>query len=178
MSTLSHHERSKAVSRVSSTTNRMPRDITSEDGRCVLHRPSSEAEWTHYHDLRRAILYERRGRFGAYDASHPDEHRRENHPFLLLLDGIPAGTIRIDLVEDEAIFRLVTIRENLQRHGYGRQMLALAEKFVREEGRPLIRSHVHRTATGFYERCGFTRDGPDEGGETVLMGKDLAQTPS
>jgi GNAT superfamily N-acetyltransferase len=159
------------MNRVPATPNFIPLVIKEDNGRYELRRPMSDGEWDSYHGLRRVILFERRGRFGVYDAAHADELRPENHPFLFLVDGEAAGTIRIDIVANEALFRLVTIRETLQRQGHGRRMLSLAETFVRGQGRRVMRSHVNRDAIGFYERCGFTRDGPDEGGATVLMRK-------
>lgn len=138
-----------------------------------LRRPSSKQEWTAYHDIRRTVLFERRGRFGVYDASHPDEHKPDNHPLLLFVDGEPVGTIRVDLPRDSAIFRRVAVREDLQRRGYGRAMLILAEQFARERGSRRIQSFVDRGAVEFYERCGFVRD-PEavNDGATVLMYKD------
>lgn len=141
--------------------------------RYALRRPRTEVEWAAYHALRRTMLFERRGRFGVYDANHPDEHDPANHPFLFFVDDVPTGTVRVDIGDDDAIFRLVTIREDLQRQGHGTRMLELAQQFVREQKRALIRSHVNRDAEGFYERCGFVREGPDEATATVLMRKEL-----
>jgi GNAT superfamily N-acetyltransferase len=138
-----------------------------------LRRPSSEQEWTAYHDIRRTVLFERRGRFGVYDASHPDEHEPENHALLLFVAGEPVGTIRVDLGADTAIFRRVAVREDVQRRGYGRTMLQLAEEFVRQQGRHRIQSYVDRGAVEFYERCGFVRDlDAENDGATVLMYKN------
>ena len=139
-----------------------------------LLRPRSDAEWEAYHTIRRTVLFERRGRFGVYDPSHPDEHHPSNVPLLLMCDREPVGTIRVDLADGEALFRRVAIREDVQRRGHGRTMLALAEEFVRAQGVNRIRSHVDRGAVGFYERCGYARDGVDDGvGTTVLMQKEL-----
>jgi GNAT superfamily N-acetyltransferase len=162
------------MQRVPATLHLMPLEIADEGERHRLRQPLTDPEWAAYHMLRRTILFERRGRFGVYDASHADERAPDNHPFLLWVDDAPTGTIRIDITDADAVFRLVTIREDLQGRGHGRQMLALAERFVRTKQRALIHSHVHRTAIGFYERCGFVREGPDEGGDTVLMAKTLA----
>jgi GNAT superfamily N-acetyltransferase len=141
--------------------------------RYALRRPQTDAEWDAYHVLRRTIPFERRGRFGVYDAAHPDEHRPENRPLLFFVNDVPAGTIRVDIGDNDAIFRLVTIHEELQRQGHGRRMLALAEGLVRKRRCARIHSHVNRDAVGFYERCEFVREGPDEGTPTILMRKDL-----
>ena len=137
-----------------------------------LCRPRSEAQWTAYHDIRRTVLFERRGRFDVYDASHPDEYKPENHPLLLFVDGEPVGTIRVDLTTESATFRRVAVREDVQRRGYGRAMLMLAEQFARERGSRRIQSFVDRGAVEFYERCGFVRDPEAVNDGAVLMYKD------
>jgi GNAT superfamily N-acetyltransferase len=163
------------MQRVPAELHLIPIEIADESHRYVLRQPiAAEAEWNAYHDLRRTILFERRGRLGVYDASHADEHAAGNYPFLFWFDGQPAGTIRIDITGTDAIFRLVTIREDHQRRGLGRRMLALAERFARSKQRTLVHSHVNRAAIGFYERCGFLREGPDNVGDTVLMVKTLS----
>jgi GNAT superfamily N-acetyltransferase len=138
-----------------------------------LRAPSSDSEWTAYHAIRRIVLFERRGRFGVYDAAHPDESRPGHYPLLLLYNREPIGTIRVDIADDEALFRRVAIREDVQRQGHGRKMLELAEGFVRAQDRNRIRSHVDPNAVEFYERCGFTRERADSGEATILMRKDL-----
>lgn len=139
-----------------------------------LRRPITDAEWEAYHNIRRTVLFERRGFIGVYDAVHPDEAAPGNHPLLLLVDGDPVGTIRVDLSADVAIFRRVAVREAMQRRGHGRSMVRLAERFARERGTRRVLSHVDRGAIEFYERCGYVREpGGDTNGATVLMSKDL-----
>jgi GNAT superfamily N-acetyltransferase len=120
-----------------------------------LRIPSSEEDWEAYHAIRRKVLFENRGQFGVYDEKHPDEHRQGNHPLLLLRDGEPIGVIRVDINGNQAIFRRVAIREDLQRSGHGRALLAQAESFARTQGCNHIRSEVAHDAVGFYERCGY-----------------------
>jgi GNAT superfamily N-acetyltransferase len=83
----------------------------------------------------------------------------------------------VDLADDEAIFRRVAVREDVQRQGHGRKMLELADSFVRARGKRRIRSHVDRGAVSFYERCGFVREQSDDDRKTVLMRKDLERGP-
>ncbi|MFN2567718.1 MAG: GNAT family N-acetyltransferase [Gemmatimonadaceae bacterium] len=149
------------------------RDEAATDDAYELRVPRSDDEWAAYHTIRRTVLFERRGRFGVYDAAHPDEHQPGHYPFLLFHDREPVGTIRIDVADDEAIFRRVAVHQDLQRQGHGRKMLELAETFVRTQSRSRIRSHVDPDAVGFYERCGFRRERIDDDGATVLMRKDL-----
>jgi GNAT superfamily N-acetyltransferase len=66
--------------------------------------------------------------------------------------------IRVDVRDDVAWFRRVSIREDSQRSGYGRVLLQMAEGFARQQKCNEVRSNVAVDAVGFYERCGYTRD--------------------
>ncbi len=127
-----------------------------------LRTPESETQWRDYHDIRRKVLWEARGRFGEYDSTHPDESRPGNFPKLLILDGVAIGVIRVDLQGSTAWFRRVAITAARQRSGSGKILFKLAEEFARELGATRIESSVDPGATLFYQRCEFCfcRDQP------------------
>src|SRR5262245_21583050 len=136
--------------------------------------PATDDEWRAYHEIRREVLFERRGRGAAYDANRPDEHLPNHHPHIFWHDGEPAGVIRVDVTGEVAIFRRVAIKEALQRRGLGRRMLECAEGFAIAEGATCVESHVAIDAVGFYERCGFRCvETPRASAESVLMTKRL-----
>lgn len=120
--------------------------------------PSSVEQWRTYHAIRRKVLFENRGFFNRYQEDHPDEFRDGNHPFVLIRHAEIIGVIRVDIEGKLAIFRRVAIREDMQRLGHGKQMLALAEAFARGNGCELVRSFVNPEALTFYELCGFEHD--------------------
>ena len=139
-----------------------------------LRAPATDEEWRAYHEIRRHVLFERRGRGDAYDANHPDERRLGNHPRVFWHDGEPIGAIRVDVDGQTAIFRLVAIREDRQRRGLGGRMLQHAEQFASSRGCLRADSHVFVGAVGFYERCGFRfAEELRPGAQTVLMTKPL-----
>ena len=136
--------------------------------------PATDAEWASYHAIRRRVLFELRGDAEAYDAHHPDEHRRGRHPFLLWAEGVPVGVIRVDVEGPLATFRRVAIRDDAQRRGHGRRLLQAAERFATQQGCTRIETHADPDAVEFYERCGFTRSDPDRHpASSVLMTKSL-----
>lgn len=149
--------------------------VTSDMPKYELRVLSSTEEWQSYHAIRRKVLFENRGQFGIYDENHPDEHRKGNHPLLLLLDGEAIGVIRVDINGKQAMFRRVAIREDLQRAGHGRVMLALAESYAQQKGCLQILSDVAPDAVGFYERCGYqvVTSAPMTG-KSIPMHKNLA----
>ena len=123
-----------------------------------LYSPHTEEQWQQYHEIRRRVLWEARGRFGVYDETHPDEHKQGNFPLLLRFRSDAIGVIRIDVEEDLAIFRRIAIRESLQRRGHGTRLMHLAERFAQVHGCVRLYSYVHPDAVSFYEKCGFQRD--------------------
>ena len=140
-----------------------------------LRPPHGDAEWTAYHEIRRHVLFERRGRGAEYDPRHPDDAKPGNHPLLLLHDGVPLGVIRVDVDHERATFRRVAIREDAQRRGHGRALLQAAEAFARAQGCVRVESHVAADAVPFYLRCGFhpAEPVPAGGGGTVFMTRRL-----
>ena len=119
-----------------------------------LRSPESADEWERYHAIRRRVLFEARGQ--AYDAEHPDERRPGSYPKLLIYDGDAVGVVRIDVARPGAILRRVAVREDVQRKGHGRALLALAEQFARTQGCSELRASVDPDAVAFYEKCGFS----------------------
>jgi GNAT superfamily N-acetyltransferase len=140
--------------------------------------PSDDEMWAAYHDIRRRVLFEARGRFGVYDENHPDERDPAFHPQVLLWQGTPVGVMRIDLAGRVATFRRVAIRDDSQRQGHGRVMLQLAEEFVRARGCREVHSHVASDAVEFYRKQGFEHTHNDisealQGSDSILMKKIL-----
>jgi GNAT superfamily N-acetyltransferase len=140
-----------------------------------LRPPRTPAEWARYHDIRRHVLFELRGRGAAYDADHPDEHHPHHHPLVLWIDDDAVGVIRVDVEDRVALYRRVAIRSDRQRRDYGRRLLRLAEQFARDLGCDRVVSNVDRDAVRFYERCGFHRlDASGDSGHVIPMGKAIS----
>jgi GNAT superfamily N-acetyltransferase len=137
-----------------------------------LRQVASEEEWTAYHAIRKAVLWDARGD-DAYDYEHPDERLPDHHAMLLVVDEHPVGTVRVDLDPPEAWLRRVAVVADLQRRGHGRRMLELATAFARDRGCRLIRSNVAPDAVGFYEQLSFERDVGDVVGGSVSMTRRL-----
>jgi len=120
-----------------------------------LHAPASAEDWAAYHDIRKRILFDARGRGDAYDPAHPDETAPYNHPLLLDVDGKPVGVVRIDLDLPDAWLRRMAVDTPYQRRGYGQRMIVEIVRFCRDAGAGRILSSVAPDAIGFYAKCGF-----------------------
>ena len=139
---------------------------------CELVTPTSAEAWAAYHDIRRRVLFERRGRIGVYDPNHPDDRSPSNFPKILVQGSKYIGVVRIDFIDDIACLRRVAIAEPDQRKGFGRVLIRLAEEFARAEGANRVESAVAPDAVGFYEKCGYRSLAGSEG-SSVHMYKDL-----
>lgn len=126
-----------------------------------LRAPVTTKEWLAFHDIRRKVLFENRGKSETYIENHPDDSNPANHPLILILRDVVIGVVRIDVSERVAWLRRVAIREDQQRLGHGRVLLQLAEAFAKSRGCDEVRSNAAVEAVRFYERCGYVRDETD-----------------
>lgn len=119
---------------------------------------SDSSDWAAFHAIRRVELFEAKGRFGIYNDQHPDDHADFAHPFLLKVDGLSVGTVRIDrLGQDRGAIRLVAITATAQGRGLGKLMEGLAVEQARELGVSELVVNAAAEAVGFYEKMGWSR---------------------
>jgi N-acetylglutamate synthase-like GNAT family acetyltransferase len=144
--------------------------------RCVLRAPLTTDEWQNYHDIRKAEIHDRYCQGKIYKPNSKEELLSTNFRFVLLdqSSGALIGTIRVDFhAPDEASFRWVAIEKNHQRHGFGQEMMGLAEAFVADQKRKVIRIPAATDSQAFYEKLGYQNtlwpDGPDCVGTVPLM---------
>jgi GNAT superfamily N-acetyltransferase len=143
-----------------------------------LRTPSSRAEWEVYHNIRRKVLFENRGRFDVYNENHPNECHPSNYPLILCHNAEAIGVIRIDINDRQAMFRQVAICEDQQRLGHGRMLLILAEVFAQRQGCTHIETNAALDAVGFYQRCGYTIvTSAPTASKSIVMQKQLAPLP-
>ena len=138
--------------------------MSAELERYALVEPKSDADWSAYHDIRRRILFERRGEHGVYDPNLPAERAPGHSPKLLVRASDYLGVVRIDVDGATAYLRRVAIDEPYQRQGLGRTLLVLAEAFAREQSATRVESSVARAAVPFYLKCGYRLVGVEEAG--------------
>jgi GNAT superfamily N-acetyltransferase len=139
----------------------------------MLVAPVSAGDWAAYHDIRRRVLFEARGRFGVYDPGHPDDRKPANFPMILVQGASYLGVVRIDCAGEVCHLRRVAIDIPHQRQGYGRRLITLAEEFAQKRGAARVESAVAPDATVFYRKCGYSPTSKRQG-LSVPMYKDLA----
>jgi GNAT superfamily N-acetyltransferase len=139
--------------------------------RVHLKRVESDGDWAAYHRIRKRVLWEDRG-LGGYDEQHPDDRLSGNHPLLLMHDGAPVGTARLDVTGPRlGVVRLVAIEPNLQRRGLGRILMGEVESYARRFGLEQLEVNAAKEAEGFYQSLGWVAVRADR--KNPLMTKSL-----
>ncbi|GAB3094663.1 GNAT family N-acetyltransferase [Aestuariicella hydrocarbonica] len=73
---------------------------------------------------------------------------------LILIDGDPVATGRIDLEQQGRIGR-VAVMKNTREFGLGRQIMEALEREARQAGLAQVYLHAQDSAVGFYEKLGY-----------------------
>ncbi|TPM28826.1 GNAT family N-acetyltransferase [Mesorhizobium sp. B2-3-4] len=143
-----------------------------------LKRVESEGDWAAYHGIRRRVLWEDRGLTG-YDERHPDDRLAGNHPLLLIRDGAPVGTARLDVVGPRlGIVRLVAIEAGLQRRGLGRALMGKVETYAHGLGLAQLEVNAARDAEEFYQKLGWATMQADRKNPLMVKALDAVGTQS
>jgi N-acetylglutamate synthase-like GNAT family acetyltransferase len=120
-----------------------------------LVRISAENDWRAYHDIRRKVLWENRGRVN-YNDKHTDEYLPDHHPLLFMLNDIPIGTTRLDdLKNGFGVVRLVAISDEFQGKGHGRQLAFSVDNYAQGLGIKTLHVNAAPEALGYYKKLGW-----------------------
>ncbi|WP_055049468.1 GNAT family N-acetyltransferase [Devosia sp. A16] len=140
-----------------------------------LRELASPDDWEAMHRIRLETLFTQERHPGlVYDRAHPDDTEPAHRKFLLMLDGVPIGTTRLDPRDEGGILRLVAIVPGLQRQGHGSVLEALLIDYARARGMKRLWLNAAPEAVGFYEKLGWTPQVWDEE-EFVSFARDCVQ---
>lgn len=114
------------------------------------------AEWSLYHSLRRATLWDGASRY-YYREDHPDETFKENFAMIFYVLDEPVGVVRLDFKKQrtQAVIQRLAITVPERRKGYGTLLTQAAEDFARKKGCRLFIVNVAPGLAGFYTRLGY-----------------------
>lgn len=131
-----------------------------QDGH-LLHNPRNKTDWEAYHRIRFEQIHQRYCPEWVYDPEDPEEKCLNNFPLVFRKEGSDQviGTVRIDLLpKNEASFRWIGIDPAFVRQGFGTKMLQLAERFVQERGRKVIRIPATAQSMPFAYHLGYKEE--------------------
>ena len=106
--------------------------------------------------IRMAIFVEEQGvpaedEFDAYDALGTEARH-----ILLYVDGTPAASSRLRIVDDVAKLERICVMLEYRKHGLGRVLIDKLEQMALDQGLAKAKLHAQVQASGFYERLGYT----------------------
>lgn len=128
-----------------------------------LRELATPADWEAMHAIRLDVLFTPERHPGlVYDRAHPHDTNPAHSKFLLLLDGTPIGTTRLDPRGEGGIVRLVGIARDRQGQGHGATLERLFIDHARARGMSRLWLNAARESVGFYEKLGWTRQVWDE----------------
>ncbi|WP_336782472.1 GNAT family N-acetyltransferase [Paenibacillus illinoisensis] len=126
--------------------------------------------------IRTAIFVEEQGvpaedEFDAYDALGTEARH-----ILLYVDGVPAASSRLRIVENIAKLERICVMMDYRKHGLGRVLIDKLEQMALDQGLKKAKLHAQVQASGFYERLGYAAASDvfmEDGIPHLLMTKQL-----
>ena len=145
----------------------------------AIHELRSAAEAEPAFAIRRRVFVEEQGVGEALEFDSLDE---EAHHLLASVDGEPAGTLRIRLLECGQVAKIerVAVLAAQRRHRVGHAMMVAALDLVRAQGAYEVRVHAQTAVQRFYAGLGFVAIGDEfeeDGIAHVAMRMPLAAGP-
>jgi ElaA protein len=145
----------------------------------AIHELSTAAEIERAIAIRLAVFVAEQGVSMAQEIDGLDDQARH---LLASVDGEPAGTLRIRLLEDGRVAKIerVAVVARLRQQRIGLALMEAALELVRAQGVREVRLHAQTIVQGFYERQGFMTVGDvfvEDGIDHIAMALPLTGRP-
>ena len=132
-------------------------------------------EWEVYHRIRREQIFVPLNII--YNENHPT-FTADNHYHFVLYKGVKiiCGAHVEFLNESQAAIRSLSTDELHKKNGYGSYMMRMIEKWIKSQGRNIIKIHANPNAEDFYRNLGYAEmefDDVSISKETIDLGKIL-----
>lgn len=115
----------------------------------------STSEWDAYHRIREQEIFSRSS--VVYDRNHPTITGKQHKHFVFFHDVDIVGVLHIEFFDPKSVaIRTIAIDGELKNQGLGSELLALAERWLKEQDVQLIRLHANPPALSFYRRHGYS----------------------
>lgn len=105
--------------------------------------------------IRTAIFVEEQGVPSADEFDAYDTLDAEVRHILLYVDGVPAASSRLRIVEQVAKLERICVMLDYRKHGLGRVLIDKLEQMAVADGLEKAKLHAQVQASGFYERLGY-----------------------
>ena len=132
-------------------------------------------EWGFYHSIKETEIFARNNI--QYDRNHPTL-TAENHFHFILYKGqniVCAAQIEF-LNNNQSVLRFLATKQQFKNLGFGKHMMQLLEKWVKQQGHIVIKMHAHLEAELFFRNLGYKEikfDNPSISKSILDLGKSL-----
>ena len=140
----------------------------------LMHCTHDE-EWEEYHRIREEQIF--RGTSVIYDRQHPSLTAQSHHHFILYKGTTIVAVAHVEFLNmDEAALRSLATDDPYTKCGYASHMLNLLEKWIKRQGRRVIKIHAALSAEQFYRKLEYeamTFDDLSISQDSIDLGKIL-----
>jgi GrpB-like predicted nucleotidyltransferase (UPF0157 family)/predicted GNAT family N-acyltransferase len=130
-------------------------------------------EWGAYHRIRREQIFAPIN--VVYDENHPSLTAENNFHFILYKGTKIVCVAHVEFLnENEAAIRSLATDEPHKINGYGAYMMKMIEKWIKTQGRNIIKLHANPNAEKFYRKLGYAEmefDDVSISNDTIDLGK-------
>lgn len=136
-------------------------------------------EWANYHRIRKEQLFDPyQTKYNTQYNPNPPAMTDPNCFHFVMYKGLEIVSVAMIefLVDNSVILRSLATDEPYKMKGYGREMMLLLEKWVKNKGKKVIKTHSALPAEQFYHKLGYIPMKFDDRSiliESVDLGKEL-----
>ncbi|WP_395477397.1 GNAT family N-acetyltransferase [Rickettsia endosymbiont of Pantilius tunicatus] len=125
-----------------------------KDDKIYLTRCTNDREWQEYHRIRAEQIFEPIN--VEYDTNHPSITASNHYHFVLYKAKEIVATAHIEFLnENEAALRSLAVDKPHQKQGFGKYMMQLLEKWLRDQNIKILKMHARISAETFYHKLGY-----------------------
>ncbi len=112
-------------------------------------------EWEAYHRIKKSEIFDSTS--FEYDPNHPSITSEHHFHFVMYVGVEIAAIAHVELMdEDVACLKAIATDQQFHRKGYGSTLLRYVERWLKHQGRSIIKLHADRSAELFYRNLGYT----------------------
>ena len=141
--------------------------------RCVFC--THKIEWDEYHRIKEKQIFNPIN--VAYDSNHPSLSDSNHYHFVLYKGTVIVAIAHVEFLnQDETALRALATDEMYQNRGYGAYILQFLEKWIKHNGKTVMKFHSRPSSERFYRKYGYVDmefDDPSIQEKVINMGKIL-----
>ncbi|MCB1140593.1 MAG: GNAT family N-acetyltransferase [Leptospiraceae bacterium] len=127
----------------------------------TIKKITSEEDLNSSFAIRRKVFIEEQKVPESEEYDNWDDLNSNCEHFLLLLSELPIGTGRLRFPNQEGKIERIAILKEYRNKNYGAKLIGFLLKLLKEREISSVYLNSQTSALGFYEKFGFTKEGPE-----------------